>query len=139
MRMHEDVMAETAPDLHFDDHGLRAGIWHGHLHGGAAPARLLLVLDGRVLAEAVPETDPEGGWHVAMPIPAGALGPGLRALVLLADTGPAGAAPGAEAQRLAALTPATGVLLEGDLQAEVALLRAELDLLKQVVRRLASR
>lgn len=133
-------MAEPAPALRFEDHGLRAGIWHGRLTGGVAPARLLLMLDGRLLTEAAPEAEESGGgWRVAMPVPAEALGEGLRVPVLLADAGPAGAPPGAEAQRLAALTLSAGAPLDGDMAAEIALLRAELELLKQVVRRLAGR
>lgn len=136
-------MPQTAPALQFEDHGLRAGIWHGRLAGDAAPARLLLMLDGRLLAEAVPEVEAPaaagGGWRVAMPVPAEALGEGLRVLVLLADAGPAGALPDAGAQRLAALTLSAGAPLDGDMAAELALLRAEMELLKQVVRRLAAR
>lgn len=118
---------------HFEDHGLRAGIWHGRLTG-TAPARLALVLDGQVLAETVPQADGEG-WRVALPVPAEVLGQGLRVPVLLGDEGGPGDPPGPDARQVAALTIRAGAPAEGDLQTEIALLRAELDLVKQVLRR----
>lgn len=121
----------------FEDHGLRAGLWQGRLTG-EAPARLVLALDGQVLAEAAPEADAGSGWRVAMPVPAAALGSGLRVLVLLGDEGGPGEPLGPDAQRLAALTLSAGAPVEGDVQAEIALLRAELDLLKQVLRRMVA-
>lgn len=136
-------MAVADPEPYaFENLGLRAGIWHGRLAGGGgtAPARLLLVLEGRVLAERVPqEGDGAGpdGWPVAMPVPPEALGQGLALLALLADPGPSGAPPMPQAQRLATLTLSAGAPLAGDdVQAELALLRAEIELLKRVMRQM---
>lgn len=121
-------MAETQ----FEDCGVRAGIWQGRLTG-APVDRLTLVLDGQVVSVAEAEAEADGdGWRVAMPLPPHVLGQGSRVVLLM------GEAQGVT-QRLGALTMCVGTSLDADAQAEIALLRSEMDMLKQVVRQLVQR
>ncbi len=129
----------------FDDHGLKGGMWRGHLSGlDAAPARVVLVHQGEILSEArvtpLPHAAPEAprGWSVEVQLPARAVSEGLQTLLLIADPGaaPEGVRPGA--RPLARLPILAGRPLDDDLQTEVAMLRAELDLLKREFRRFAA-
>ena len=112
--------------LHLTRTGLRDGTWQGILTGdpdGPAPALILTHL-GRRVADADLTADGPGRWTVRVAIPARCLAEGwtsfmiqeigghdtLAAFSFLADDGE-------------------------DLRGEVALLRAELDLLKGAVRR----
>lgn len=111
----------------FDDTGLQAGLWTGILHAPAAPARLTLTHQGRDLAEASVTPAGPGRFAVAAPVPASVLGDGVTTLSLMAG-----------ADVLAHLHIAAGQPVEADLRADIALIRAELDLLKRELRRLAT-
>lgn len=143
----------------FDDHGLKGGMWRGHLSGmDSAPGRVVLVHQGEILSEArlIPDAGPAAGvgvgagagpaagrgalagWRVEVELPARAVSEGLQTLLLIADPGeaPEGVRPGA--RPLARLPILAGRPLDDDLQTEVAMLRAELDLLKREFRRFAA-
>jgi hypothetical protein len=113
--------------------GFRAGVWEGRLTAAAKSASEPEI---EVQAEGVPvpgaelRPDGKGAWLLAVPVPAEALGDGIRTF-LVADksTGTA----------LASFSIAAGEPADDDLRAEVALLRAELDMLKKAFRRLAAR
>lgn len=120
-------------DLIFHDKGLAQGVWHGRVTGATLPQRVCLVLEDRLLSEAALRPDAEGGADIAMPIPPEGLGDGLTRFRLMADMGAPRDALLADAQSLAALA-----FLAGDLQAEIMLMRSEIDLLKQSLRELAN-
>lgn len=122
----------------FESHGLTEGVWSGILTAGELPARVALVLHGRVLAEARLAEDGAGVWRLAVELPRAAICEGAHSLLLIADGGQGLDAPLPGAQRLGRLDLMAGAPLEGDLVAEIALLRAELDLLKREFRRLAT-
>lgn len=110
---------------------IRAGVWHGIVRatGKDAPALEMRHAGGVLrprLAEPVPGK--AGHWRVEVPLPAEMLEDGVQALVV---------ADGADGQTLQVLTIMAGVPPAEDLLAEVASLRAELEVLKAAVRRLA--
>ena len=113
--------------------GFRAGVWEGRLAGPtqSAPLPDLEVQSGGVpVPGAEFRPDGKGAWLLAVPMPAEALGDGV-ATFLLADK--------ATGTALASFSVAAGEPADDDLRAEVALLRAELDMLKKAFRRLAAR
>lgn len=116
--------------LHFESHGVRGGTWHGLLSGGAAPDRVVLSHQGEILAEA--RLTPEGeGWRVEVDLPGAVVSDGVQTLMLLAESG---SEPALTLARLALLA---GRPLEDDLLAEIAALRAELELVKRELRKMA--
>ncbi|MDO5647059.1 hypothetical protein [Paracoccus sp. (in: a-proteobacteria)] len=116
----------------FDDHGLQDGAWRGTLTGDR-PARLAVIHLGQVVAEIAPDSD-----TVALPVPARALSSGLQTLLLMGDNGAPGEPLRADAQQLGHLAILAGQPLEQDALAEIASLRAELDLMKREFRRFAA-
>ena len=122
--------------MQFDDLGLSDGIWRGMLHAPAAPARLCVMDEGRIVADATLKGDAKGPWQVEAELPASVMSEGIRSLLLVVcdEDGPR---PGASA--LGRLDLRAGRPLDQDLLAEIALLRAELDLLKREFRRYARR
>ncbi|UFS65334.1 hypothetical protein LO749_01860 [Paracoccus denitrificans] len=122
----------------FESLGLKGGIWQGVLHRDAPPGRLVLVHMGSRLAEARVNPEPEGGWAVDVAIPAERLSDGVQSFLLLEDGGAEGEPPHPGARHLASLTLVAGALLDGDLHAELSLMRSELELLKKELRRLAA-
>lgn len=123
----------------FESLGLKSGIWQGILRREAAPGRLLLVHLGSPVAEAQASAEPGGGgWRIAVTIPAERLSEGVQSFLLVEEPGDTdgGSRPGA--LHLGRLTLVAGGLLDDDLLAEVALMRAELELLKKELRRLAA-
>lgn len=109
---------------------LRAGVWEGVLdvgHGGAAPGIEVLHLGERLDGVTVtPDPDAPGRYAVAVPIPAEMLSDGLQTFVIR-DAG--------RGETLSSLAVLAGAPLEEDLRAEIALLRAELELLQRAFRR----
>ncbi|MEL6801706.1 MAG: hypothetical protein AAFO80_17685 [Pseudomonadota bacterium] len=110
---------------------LRAGIWEGRLTGapheagapGLAAYHLEQALEG-VTLEAVDET--HDAWTVKVPLPSTILSEGVQTVLVR---------EGAEGDTLAVITLVAGTPLEEDMTAEIALLRAELDMLKRAFRR----
>lgn len=110
---------------------IRAGVWHGIVRapGKDAPAIEVRHAGGVLrprLAEPVPGKP--GHWRIEVPLPAEILEDGVRALVV---------ADAADGQTLQVLTIMAGMPPAEDLLAEVASLRAELEVLKAAVRHLA--
>lgn len=108
---------------------IREGVWEGVLKAPAGPLPPLeATLEGQILQglEIAPIEDRPGRWRLRLPIPAEALNEGVQTFAIRA-TG--------DADLLAHFTIVTGVPLEDDIRAELDLLRAELELLKQVLRR----
>ena len=103
---------------------LAGGVWEGLLSARELP-RLLIRHRDELVGE--PETvEAEGGWLVRFRLPAERLSDGVQTFVIEdAATGDA----------LAHETIFAGELIDDDIRAEVALLRAELDLLKRAFRR----
>lgn len=116
--------------LQFESHGVRGGTWRGRLSGGAAPERVILSHHGETLAEATLTPDGEG-WRVEVDLPGTVVSDGMQTLMLLAETG---SEPALTLARLALLA---GRPLEDDLLAEIAALRAELELVKRELRKMA--
>lgn len=99
-------------------------LWEGHVTSESTPQIEVLYLDeplpGVVLA---PDAD---GWALRIPVPPSALSEGVHCIVIRDEiTG----------QKLGDFTIIAGSPAEDELRSEVALLRAELDLLKRAFRR----
>ncbi|MBJ3761669.1 hypothetical protein ILP92_02745 [Maribius pontilimi] len=105
------------------DKGLKDGIWSVCV---TTPGRPDLVASHR--GTALPDltwTQNADGWQAEIPVPVAMLGEGVQTLVLTtADDG----------TPVASISVAAGTALSQDMAAEVALLRAELDLLKRAFR-----
>ncbi|MEH6785950.1 MAG: hypothetical protein V7673_01390 [Paracoccus sp. (in: a-proteobacteria)] len=121
--------------MHFDSHGIAGGIWRGTLTGSLS-GRLCIAHEGEVVAEAR-ATGPDGGpWQIEVELPGSVISDGITSLLLLACE--AGMAPGPGAPVLGRLDLRAGQPLAQDVLAEIALLRAELELMKREFRRLAA-
>jgi len=117
----------------FEDLGLRGGTWEGSLARAAAPGRIVLVHLGQVVGQADIAQLAEGRWRVAVRLPLDRLTGGLTTFQLIEAGG-----EGAMGRRLAVLPILAGQPLEGDLRAELSLMRAEIDLLKRELRRIGA-
>ena len=107
---------------------LRAGVWEGMLSGVAGqPLLEVLHLEAPVAGTSVTEIpDRPGDWAVRVPIPVELLSEGVQTF-LIRDA--------VSGDKLGHFTIITGVAMEDDIRAEMDLLRAELDMLKQAFRR----
>jgi hypothetical protein len=106
---------------------LQKGIWHASVASADQP-QVSASIDGRDLDQITCAPGDGGQWEIAVSLPADMLHDGLQT-VLLRD------ATGAVIGQLPILA---GAPLADDLRAEIALLRAELDILKAAFRRQAS-
>ncbi|MCQ0971335.1 hypothetical protein MLD63_12970 [Paracoccus sp. TK19116] len=125
----------------FEPDPLVDGRWGGLLTAKSAPRRVLLIHEGVAVAQADVVAAGDDLWRVTVALPATVLRDGTQSLLLVADAGGPDASadmalPGSEV--LSRLVLLAGRPLEQDLQAEIALIRAELDLLKREFRRLAT-
>lgn len=102
------------------------GVWEGILRGAAEKPEVEARHLGRPLDGIELQPLEQGSWRLRVPIPPEVLSDGVQT-ILLTET-----ATGLDLGRIAL---AAGEALDGDLRAEIAALRAELDLLKRVVRR----
>lgn len=112
--------------------GIHAGVWEGVLvEAGDTEPDLKALHDERELPglTLAPVEGVSGQWRVRVPIPAETLGEGMQIYLIVAA-----AAAGVAPQRLCHFAILTGEPVGGDLSGEVALLRAELDLLKKAFR-----
>ena len=107
---------------------IHAGVWEGTLTGADTAPDLAVTHDGQEVPGATLREDPDGAgrFRVTVPIPAELLSDGVQTF-LITDR--------ATGDRLASFSVVTGQPLDEDLRAEVALLRAELDMLKRAFRR----
>jgi hypothetical protein len=103
---------------------MRAGRWEAMSHQEAAPVLEVLHL-GKVL-DGLTVSGTAGDWQITQPIPAELLSDGVLSFVVR-DC--------ASGTQVAHFTIVAGEPLADDLRAEIELLRAELDLLKQAFRR----
>ncbi|WP_099826962.1 hypothetical protein [Oceaniglobus indicus] len=106
------------------------GVWHGILHGAppeddAAPAIHVTHQEQPVPDVTLDRGDTPGHWLVSFPLPPRALSDGVQT-ILIAD---------GDGARLGTFVIAMGDALDGDIRAEIDLLRAELDMLKRAFRR----
>jgi len=122
----------------FESLGLKGGIWQGSLRRDKAPGRVILTHLGEVVGEAEVTNVGEDRWHLSVAVPADRLADGCQTFILLEDGGTGREQPQRTAVRLASLPMIMGTVLDEDLQAEIGLLRAELDLLKREFRRMAA-
>lgn len=103
------------------------GLWQGHLQADAQPG-----IEVRYLGEALNGVDlspADTGWTLTVPVPVTALSEGVHSFIVV-DT--------ASTRKLADFTVIAGAPAADDLRAEVALLRAELDMLKRAFRRVCN-
>lgn len=113
------------------DATIRAGVWHGivEVAGGSAPSIALHhaggVLEPRRIA---PIAGHAGRWQIEVALPADLLEEGVRALLITDQS---------DGRTLQSLTISAGAPFGDDLTAEVANLRAEVEVLKAALRRLA--
>ena len=111
---------------HLERQRMIAGVWTGRLTGpeGATPPDLAATWHGNEIAQ--PDIAPEapGRWIVTLSVPPKVIADGTQTIVI----GPRGQ------PALCSETFVFGDPLEGDIRAEVSLLRAELDLLKREFR-----
>ncbi|MGZ9808926.1 hypothetical protein ACXN5S_00500 [Pseudoroseicyclus sp. H15] len=107
------------------DSRLQSGIWHGEI-AGPLPARLIATYLGRAL-DGLQIEPHDTGTTLRLPLPPEMISDGVQTCVIAdADTGDV----------LASVTLVAGQMLAEDLRTEVTMLRAELDLVKAVLRRL---
>lgn len=114
--------------------GLEAGIWRGRITGPATLPTVEVSHRGNPLigVEVAPETGDEGGgkaggkgWIVSVPVPSNTLSDGVQTFLVAEPGGPA----------LGCFAIMAGAPPEPDLRSELALLRAELEVLKRAFRR----
>ncbi len=104
---------------------LRAGVWTGELVGDI-PQDIHVRHEGKALEGVTINALQERGSHrISVPIPANLISDGVQTFVVQDGTG----------HTLTHFSILAGDVLAHDLRAEVALLRAELDMLKQAFRR----
>lgn len=110
---------------------LRAGVWEAELRtldGSTTLPRIEIVHLEKPLTKVqiTPIDGPPGRWQIRAPIPAEALNDGVQTyLIRNASSG----------GTLGTFSIVAGEPLDGDLRAEIDLLRAELDMLKKAFRR----
>lgn len=123
----------------FENHGLKGGLWRGRLtHPQGAPARVILVQHGEVIAEGRMTADGEDASLIEVDLPRDVLTDGLQTLLLRSDAGESGAEVHPDGELLARLPLLAGRSLDDDLTTEITALRAELELIKRELRRFAS-
>lgn len=104
-----------------------AGLWEGQLEGTTTEPKVeVRHLDTVVPGVEVRAGERAGVWHLSIPIPKEAIADGVQSFVIY---------DAASATKLGDFTLIAGEPLADDLRAEVALLRAELDMLKRAFRR----
>lgn len=113
--------------MKFESHGVFAGCWTGALLADSPPGPLTVVHRGQAVATATLRDAGPGAWSVTADLPAHVIEEGTHSLLLVAGD-----------KVLARLTLVAGTAAGDDLLAEVAQLRAELDLLKREFRRFAA-
>ena len=125
--------------MQFESHGLKGGLWRGRLtHPQGAPARIVLVLHGEVMAEGRMTPDGPDASLVEVDLPRDVLSEGVQTLLLRADAGEPGDEVHPDAELLARMPLLAGRPLDEDLTTEITALRAELELMKRELRRFAS-
>lgn len=124
--------------MKFQCEGISGGVWSGVVTSDSAPGRLCVLCEGQVVAEAALTGPVEGPWRMRADLPGRVISDGVQTLLLCPAMGAAGDAVGPDAPVIGRLDIRAGKPVEPDLLAEIALLRAEMDLMKREFRRLAS-
>ena len=101
------------------------GIWYGHVQAATEPSIEVRYQDSAL--EGVKLSPATDGWSLSIPVPRTALSEGVHSFVIV-DT--------ATTRTLGDFTVIAGSPAADDLRAEVALLRAELDMLKRAFRQI---
>ncbi len=99
-------------------------LWQGHLRSESEPQ-----IDVRYLGEPVPDVElssEANGWTLRIPVPLAALSEGVHCIAIFDAT---------TDQKLGDFPIIAGTPAADDMRAEIALLRAELDMLKRAFRR----
>ena len=104
------------------------GVWEGVLTGAEKAPEIAVSHLGQPVAGATVTRDPgqPGQFLVRVPVPVALLSEGVQTFVI---------SDAATEARLASFTVVMGQPLDEDIRAEMALLRAELDMLKRAFRR----
>ncbi|KUP92990.1 hypothetical protein [Tritonibacter horizontis] len=106
------------------------GVWEGVIDSadtpGSQPGVTVRLLDRKIDGVTLRAAETAGSWHLSIPVPAEALGDGVQCFVIYDE---------ATGTKLGDFTVISGEPLADDLRAEIALLRAELDMLKRAFRR----
>lgn len=118
--------------MQFDSHGVSGGCWTGILRADTPPLPPQVIHRGQAVAAAAMRPAGPGQWAVSADLPPAVIEDGVHSLLLVAQ------GEGAGTQVLASLTLIAGEAAKDELLAEVAQLRAELDLLKREFRRFAA-
>lgn len=121
----------------FETLGLKSGIWSGLLHREKAPAHVVLLHAGDIVADADVTEDGPGIWRIRAALPTSSLSDGVQSFSLLGSRGD-GEFQIADTEVLGDLSIQAGEALDLDLRAELELIRSELDLLKREFRRLTA-
>lgn len=100
------------------------GLWQAHVRAGKEPT--IEVRYRGELLENVNLAPNENGWDLNITVPVSALSEGVHSFII---------ADAATADKLGGFTIIAGEPAADDLRTEVALLRAELDMLKRAFRR----
>lgn len=110
--------------------GFTAGIWEARLDGGGgAPPDVEVSHRGAPLTGLDCRPLGSGAWLLRVPVPAETLGDGVQTFLVTERPG---------GTRLGSFAILAGAVLEDDIHAEIALLRAEIEMLKKALRRLAA-
>lgn len=120
----------------FESLGLRSGSWQGLLRHEGPVGRIVLMLDAKVVAYGEVEPTAKGLWHVSVPIDSALLVDGMSVFLLWMDDAEDKAPLRSNAEQIGAMPIVAGEPMDQTLQAELALLRAELELLKREFRRI---
>ncbi|MCJ8140710.1 hypothetical protein [Falsirhodobacter halotolerans] len=104
--------------------GFRAGIWHGTVQGLDTP-EVEVLLHGAPVGGVTVTNEGEAGHRISVPVPTELLEDGVQTFLIRLVDGTV----------IGHFAVAAGHGAEDDLRAEVAALRAELDLLKRAFRR----
>jgi hypothetical protein len=116
-------------DTQFVQARLLAGTWEARVIGTDGPPRLAVTYLGQPLDTVAVTPEGDGAWRVRVAVPPAAISDGVQTfLVTDADRG----------DILTSFNLVAGEPLAEDLRAEIALLRAELEMLKQAFRRHAA-
>lgn len=106
---------------------LKNGLWEGRVSGAAVkPDLRVTLMDRPVEGVTLIEGGQAGEWELAVPVPTEAIADGVQTFLISDASSDA---------VLGHFTLIAGDAMVDDLRAEVALLRAELDMLKRAFRR----
>lgn len=107
---------------------LRNAVWSGVLHktDAGTPNVRVTHLENEIPDIKVTENADENHWVLEVPIPPETIADGVQVFVISDAT---------NGEKLGSFTLMAGEMLDDDIRAEVALLRAELDMLKRAFRR----